>query len=174
MKMFNIKGQDIPVIMTEHNEEGSEIFATMGIINIDKCRDNPMTREEIVEKFSDIIYDGYQRMTKPIIHRSYDEYVDICTDCFLEFEKKLNVESKEIIHVPFVLDHLGWALDDYTIVLNSYMQYMEEEVIRYVIYHELCHLYTLKYNNSFEHNEDFYNILYKEYTPEEVARIKCN
>ncbi len=173
MIYVNIKGTRVPFVLS-YTKGTSNVYAVHGLINYDKSKKETRTLEDIVKTYPDELLDLYNNMSKKAVNRSYEEYIDICTKYLMKYEKQLEVESKKIIHSRFGIDYLGFAYDNYTISFNNCMQYLEEDIIRLTVYHELCHLYTLKYNNSFSHNEDFYNILYQEFTPEEVKRINAS
>lgn len=172
MKLYNIKGTQVPIIYTSTIKKESCIFGTLGIINIILNKNDGKQLEYVLENYSDNILKTYNSMNKKVILRTMEEYDDICAKYFIKYEKQLNVEAMDIIHAPFDLMYLGWAYRDHSIILNSNMRYMQEEVIKLTIYHELCHLYTLDNYGTFEHNDDFYNILYKEFPKKEVERIK--
>lgn len=171
-KKYNINGIELPIIDTKIESKEGYIYITQGIICMEipeKCK---KTIEEIIEKNKDLIFEIYTKNEKKkIINRSEEEFNELIMKYFDKYTKKLNVKPKQIYIAPLNMRHLALAYNDYDIEINSYMKYMEEEVIQLTIYHELCHLYTLKYNNTFTHNEDFHNILYKEFTKKEEKRI---
>lgn len=174
MKIYTINNTKVPIIYTTTIKKESMMFGVQGMINIIINKTDDKTFEYILERYSKKIVSIYQNMTKKTVKRSEEEYDDICAKYFIKYEKELNVEAEDIIHAPFDLMHLGWAYGDGTIILNSNMRYMQEETIELTIYHELCHLYTLKNYGTFQHNEEFYDILYQKFPKEEVERIMSN
>ncbi len=174
MHIVEIDNNKVPIALTKTYAEEPYILGCQGIVNVNLSIGSKAKLEDVTKYCSNELLNVYNAMTKRIINRSVEKYDKICATYFMRYEKELKVESKEIIHAPFVLEHLGWANNNYNIVLNEYMQYMQKETIKYTIYHELCHLHTLKYNNSFGHNPDFYDVLYQKYSPMEIKKIMEN
>lgn len=76
------------------------------------------------------------------MERTQKEYLDICQGYIDYYHDKLHIYPDKIQHKYIKPDHLGWAYNNNAII----------------------------YNRTFTHNEDFYNILYQEFTPEEEEK----
>ncbi|RAP53771.1 MAG: hypothetical protein BZ138_00010 [Methanosphaera sp. rholeuAM270] len=171
MEIVNIKGVDIPIVFSLSKEKGYMVLAHFGLINIILNEDDSRTFEDIIKRHPYRIIKMYNHMRNRMVYRTEEEYDDLCAKYFNKYEKELEVEAKEIIHAPLKIYELGYADDNYTVILNCYMRFMPEDVLRLTIYHELCHLYTFKYLNTMEHDEDFYNIFHQEFPKHENDRI---
>lgn len=175
IQLVNIKKNQVPIIYMKANTERGFLFGIQGIVAMIQPKKEYNSLRTLIQQNKAAILNCYSSMTKkPNLKRTEEEYLDICQGYIEYYQDKLQVFPKKIRHKYIKPDHLGWAYVNNTITYNKYMRYMSEDRIRLTIYHELCHLYTLKYNNTFSHNEDFYNILYREFTPEEENELLTN
>ncbi|MBR0472602.1 MAG: M48 family metallopeptidase [Methanosphaera sp.] len=173
-KIYNIKGNEIPIVDVTTEDEYGCLYSTLGLVCIELSTHQDITLERVLEKKSDLIISAYNGTNKQVVQRSDEEFEELVFKYFDKYEKILGLEAKKLYIYPSSLKSLAWAYNDNEIELNHYMKYLEEEIIELTIYHELCHLYTLKHYGTFEHDEDFYNMLYKEFPKEEVERIMSN
>lgn len=175
IQIVNIENNQIPIIKIKTNNKTGQLFGSQGIICMIQPFYDNQTLRPLIQKNKPEILNIYNNMTKPVnTERTENEYLEMCQEYIEYYQDKLQVYPDKIRHKYIKPDHLGWAYANNTITYNKYMRYMTKERIKLTIYHELCHLYTLKYNQTFGHNEDFYNILYREFTPEEEIEIQKN
>ena len=175
LQIINIENNEVPIIHIKTNCKKSHLFGVQGIVTIVQSSKQELPLRTVINEQKEVILDCYKSMTKPVIlDRSEDEYLKLCQKYIDHYTKKLDITPKKIRHNYIKTDHLGWAYINNTITYNMYMRYMTEEQIKLTIYHELCHIYTLQKFGTFEHNQEFFDILYKEFTPEEEAKILQN
>ncbi|MBO7210056.1 MAG: M48 family metallopeptidase [Methanobrevibacter sp.] len=171
-KIINVENNKIPVILTTTGTKHTQIFATQGLVQIKKNKHEKRTLRRIIEDHKDVVLHEYLLMTKKaVLDRSEEEYKEICNNYIDQFSKELNVTPTRVAHRPILIDTFGTTRKNGVVTLNYYMRYMEEELIKYCIYHELCHLYTWKNYNTMYHDKDFYDVLYRRYTYDEIKEL---
>lgn len=174
MKIVNVGNTQMPFIFTETNMEQSEIIAIQGIMNLNHGKKDERSVRTLMSENKDNILKMYNHMQKKPVERSEKEYLEICDKYINTYQAILHVKPDKIRQTPMKLTHLGWAYKNNTITLNKYLMYMNEDIIQHVICHEMCHIFTLNYCDTFKHNDDFYEVFRKFYTEEEEKAILAN
>jgi len=175
LRIINIENNHIPIIHMKTEKREGHIFAVQGLIVVIHPYEDRRTLRNILTINKEIIIKGYNNMSKQaVLDRTDKEYQKIIQEYIDKYTNQLQTYPDQIRHRYIKPDHFGWAYINNTITYNNYLKYTSEEHIRLTVYHELCHLYALKYNGTFAHDKHFYDILHKEFTPEEEAAIIAN
>lgn len=175
IQIITIHKQKIPIILIETNEAETTTIGTQGAVVIHKTKKDPRTLRLIILEHHDQILKEYQKTQhKKITLRTPEEYHEIVNKYIQQWQEKLQLNPVQINHKYLKPNKLGFATKHNSITLNQYLRYMEEETIKYVIYHELCHIYIYKHHKTLSHKKEFKEILYKEYTPQQEEKIIKN
>lgn len=176
IQTITLQNQTIPINMaTTQTKQPTQLIGVQGIIQIRKNQQDNRTLRTILTQNKQQIIQTYNNMTKKaILNRTKEQYQEICQKYIEQYTKQLQITPNKIRHTPMLLTYLGKAYVNNTMTLNTLMQYMTEPLIENIIYHELCHLYTLKHNGYMKHDKPFYDILYQRYTKEENKQITTN
>lgn len=175
LQIITIKGQKIPIATHLTKDPDTKCKGTQGIVEILKSTKDTRTLRTIIQEHADTIINEYnQTKHKKITQRTDEEYYQIVNKYAKQYEKQLKLDPVSIKHKYMITNKLGYASKNNTISLNKYMKYMEEKTIQYVIYHELCHIYTYKHHHTLGHGKEFRQILQKEYTPQQEQKILQN
>lgn len=172
LNIINIENQHVPIIEVTTNAKQTTIIGKQGIICILKDPENIQTLRTTIKLNKQAILETYNNMTKQAVtDRTEEEYLKICQKYIDHYTNKLQLTPDKIRHTYIKPDCLAWSYPNNTITYNKYMRYMNEDIIKLTVYHELCHLYALKHHGTLAHDEHFFNILYQEYTSEEEDMI---
>lgn len=167
-QIINIENRFIPIILTKTTTKYTEMIGVQGIIQIKQNNNDPTSLRSIINTAKEDIIDVYNQMTKTaVMDRTRQDYVKQCINLIEQFSDQIGVKPKKVRQTPMLLDKFGLTYHDKSITLNAYLQYMNDDIIENTIYHELCHVYTIEHYGTMEHDEHFYEQLYKKY-PEEL------
>jgi len=121
--------------------------------------------ETIIEKHIDWIYKkqkqidkAHEKMSEIQLNnnRSIKDLKKFISKKVENFSKELNVKINKII-VRKMISKWGSMSSKKNITLNSYLRFLPEKLVEYIIYHELVHLIERK------HNKKFWTIIEKKY-----------
>ena len=85
---------------------------------------------------------------KKLIIRKEDDFIAIATDLTDKYSHKLKVRPCKI-KFRYMKTRWGSCSKNGRISLNKLLKFIPENLMRYVIYHELCHLIVPKHNSNF-------------------------
>lgn len=129
---------------------------------------NNSTIEELIEQKKRWIYkkiiqyenyeEKYEKRTKnkQLINRTTTQFKQICRDYFDKYQKQLNVKANRIQYRAMTRKW-GSCSSKRNITISKHLQYMPEQLIAYIIYHELTHIIVMA------HNDEFFKIIKNEF-----------
>ena len=171
-QMININGTTIPILLTKTSTKTTQVIGVQGLIQIKQNKDDIVSLRTILIENADMILDIFNSMSKKIVlNREWKEYINMCKYYVDEYTKELGIKPVRVRQRPLLIDRFGKTYKDGSITLNSYMMYMNEDIIKNTIWHELCHVYTLEKYGTMKHDDVFYSKLYEKYSKEENEKI---
>lgn len=93
---------------------------------------------------------------KHLINRTSDEFKKICNYHLDKYQKKLGVKVNKVQYRN-TTRKWGSCSSKRNITLSKNLQYLPDNLISYIVYHELCHLIEMS------HNQKFFELIKKEY-----------
>lgn len=113
-------------------------------------------KDWVIKKFEFIKECRKKFNKKKLNMRNTEEFKKLILYLVKETSKELNVELN---HIYFKKMRTKWASlsSAKNLTINSFMKYLPENLIRYVIFHELAHIIVKR------HNDKFWNIISSAY-----------
>ncbi|MBP1907819.1 M48 family metallopeptidase [Methanolobus bombayensis] len=130
--------------------------------------------EKIIRKHQRWIYNRYSRLQKIqdlsqdielVSHRSVDELKRIIQKYASEIEKELNVRPEKI-RFREMKTKWGSCSSRGNLNFNTFMRYLPDEMIEYIVHHEMVHLIELN------HSSRFWNYVKKRYPDYKESETK--
>lgn len=116
----------------------------------------------ILDRYKNVLIKKYKylkevkNLSKNIKLTENEKFEEVLTKYIKEFSKKLIVSPKKII-LRKMRKRWGSCTKDGSIVFNKNLRFLSNNLIRYVVCHEICHLVERN------HNENFYNLINRFY-----------
>ena len=172
LQLITINQQRIPIVAHYTKEKTTLVKGTQGLIQILISAKDTRTLRTILKEHHDTILQEYNKTKhKPFIPRIDKEYLQLINKYMTKYQQQLQLQPVKTKHQYLITNKLGYTTNNDTIVFNKYLKYMSEETIKYVVYHELCHVYIHKHYGTLGHGKQFQELMAKEYTPEEEKQI---
>ncbi|MCD6481740.1 MAG: M48 family metallopeptidase [Thermoplasmata archaeon] len=118
--------------------------------------ENYGNEKKLIEKYKEWIYKKHlfieeakrEAKRKKVEWRSEEELKEMIEDMVEEFSKELNVKVNRI-YFRKLKSKWGSCSNKGNISFNTMLKYLPEELIRYVVFHEMIHLRERRHNKNF-------------------------
>lgn len=129
-------------------------FKSTGPVLILSKRTNPLTvleenKKSILKKCAKIKSQVEDAREIPIMDRSDREFYEMVTRYLEQYAKILKVKYKEIKYRK-MKRRWGSCRSTGDITLNKYLRFVPEELLAYIVFHELVHLRVRGHNKKFK------------------------
>ena len=143
---FEVIRRRVKYSRVEFKTGSLRVIVPRGVNPLQVLEDN---KKSILKKYNKLLKQMETARKIPMVDWSDKEFESIMSRYIEEYSRQLNVE---IIRVKFRKMKRRWGScrSDGTITFNSFLQFVPEHLIAYIIYHELAHLIVRGHNRKFK------------------------
>jgi len=143
---FEVIYRRVKYSRVEFKPAGLRVVVPRGVDPFKVLKDNKVS---VLGKYHQLMKQIQEARQTPVNDSSYEGFLEIVTKYSGRFSKQLDVEIKAIKYRK-MKRRWGSCRSDGIITFNSFLQFVPEHLIAYIIYHELAHLVVKGHNKQFK------------------------